>query len=354
MECFAIVQTPDVRMFSMQQDLENMVSAAHKAISAVDNLDALDEIRVQYLGKKGTLTELLKGLGALSAEERPLIGQHVNAAKEKIKEQLDLRSQNLRQQLLQEKLTSQRVDVTLPGRGENLGTAHPVSQVRDRVETIFKSMGFSVVEGPEIENEYYNFSALNIPEHHPARAMHDTFYLEDGNLLRTHTSPAQIHVMEHQKPPIRIITPGRVFRHDYDQTHTPMFHQIEMLMIDEQTTFSDLKGILADFLNQFFESEFELRFRASYFPFTEPSAEVDIQCVKCRGAGCRVCKGTGWLEILGCGMVHPNVLKACHIDSERYQGCAFGLGLERLAMLRYGIDDIRLLFENDVRFLKQF
>jgi len=338
----------------MQQELEKMVSAAHKAINAVDDLQGLDEIRVKYLGKKGTLTDLLKGLAALSAEERPLVGQQVNDAKEKIKQQLNQRSENLRDQELQKKLASERIDVTLPGRGEIVGSTHPINQVRDRVETIFKSMGFKVAEGPEIESEYYNFTALNIPEHHPARAMQDTFYLEDGNLLRTHTSPIQIRVMESQKPPIRIITPGRVFRHEYDQTHTPMFHQIEMLLIDEHTTFADLKGILSDFLHQFFESEFALRFRASYFPFTEPSAEVDIQCVKCRGKGCRVCKGTGWLEILGCGMVHPNVLAACNIDSERYQGCAFGVGLERLAMLRYGIDDIRLLFENDLRFLRQF
>lgn len=338
----------------MQQDLENMVSAAHQAIKAVDNLQALDEIRVHYLGKKGTLTDLLKGLGTLSPEERPRIGQLVNEAKEKIKEQIEIRSQNLIQNQLQQKLESQRLDVTLPGRGENLGTAHPLNQVRERVETIFKSMGFKIIEGPEIESEYYNFTALNIPEHHPARAMQDTFYLEDGNLLRTHTSPTQIHVMETQKPPIRILTPGRVFRHEYDHSHTPMFHQFEMLIIDEHTTMSDLKGILSDFLNHFFESEFELRFRASYFPFTEPSAEVDIQCVKCHGKGCRVCKGTGWLEILGCGMVHPNVLAACNIDSERYQGCAFGMGIERLAMLYYGIDDIRLLFENDLRFLRQF
>jgi phenylalanyl-tRNA synthetase alpha chain len=338
----------------MQQDLENMVEEAHKAISAVDDLQALDEIRVQYLGKKGSLTDILKGLGSLSADERPLVGQRVNEAKEHIKEKINQRYEHLQQEALEKKLSTQRIDVTLPGRGEIVGTSHPVTQVRDRVETIFKSMGFKVAEGPEIENEYYNFTALNIPEHHPARAEHDTFYLEDGNLLRTHTSPIQIHVMETQKPPIRIITPGRVFRHDYDHSHTPMFHQIEMLVIDEHTTFSDLKGLLADFLHQFFESNFELRFRASYFPFTEPSAEVDIQCVKCRGSGCRICKGTGWLEILGCGMVHPNVLRACNIDSERYQGCAFGMGLERLAMLHYGIDDIRLLFENDLRFLRQF
>lgn len=338
----------------MQQDLEKMVSAAHQAINAVDDLQALDEIRVRYLGKKGTLTDLLKGLGALSHEERPKIGQLVNEAKEKIKEQIEIRSQNLLQNQLQQKLEGQRYDVTLPGRGEKLGTAHPLNQVRERVETIFKSMGFKIIEGPEIESEYYNFTALNIPEHHPARAMQDTFYLEDGNLLRTHTSPTQIHVMETQKPPIRIVTPGRVFRNEYDHTHTPMFHQLEMLVIDEHTTMSDLKGLLSDFLHHFFESEFELRFRASYFPFTEPSAEVDIQCVKCRGEGCRVCKGTGWLEILGCGMVHPNVLAACNIDSERYQGCAFGMGIERLAMLYYGIDDIRLLFENDLRFLRQF
>ncbi len=338
----------------MQQDLENMVSEAHKAINAVEDLQALDEVRVKYLGKKGTLTDLLKGLSSLSADERPLVGQRVNDAKDQIKEQINRRNDDLRNQVLQKKLASERIDVTLPGRGEEVGTAHPLNQVRERVETIFKSMGFKVVEGPEIETEYYNFTALNIPEHHPARAMQDTFYLEDGNLLRTHTSPIQIRLMEANKPPFRIITPGRVFRNEYDHTHTPMFHQIEMLLIDDHTTFANLKGLLTDFLHQFFESEFALRFRASYFPFTEPSAEVDIQCVKCQGAGCRVCKGTGWLEILGCGMVHPNVLAACHIDSERYQGFAAGMGLERLAMLRYGIDDIRLLFENDLRFLRQF
>ncbi|MDQ2993633.1 MAG: phenylalanine--tRNA ligase subunit alpha [Pseudomonadota bacterium] len=331
-----------------------MVASASGAIEAADTLQALDDIRVQYLGKKGALTDLLKGLSQLSAEERPAVGQLVNIAKERIKDKIDQRHEALQSDALAAKLAGERVDVTLPGRGESVGRLHPITQVRARIEAIFNSMGFVTVEGPEIEDEYYNFTALNIPEHHPARAMHDTFYMEDGRVLRTHTSPVQIHVMETQKPPIRVITPGRAFRCDSDQTHTPMFHQVEGLMIDEHTTFADLKGILECFLNQFFEGQFALRFRSSYFPFTEPSGEVDIQCVKCGGSGCRVCGGTGWLEILGCGMVHPNVLKSCNINSEQYQGFAFGMGIERLAMLRYGIDDIRLLYENNLRFLQQF
>lgn len=337
-----------------EQSLNAMVENATQAIDAANTLQILDDIRVQYLGKKGMLTDLLKGLSQLSAEERPAVGQLVNIVKDRIRERIQERHEQLQTEVLMQKLASERVDVTLPGRGESVGTIHPINLVRSRIEAIFNSMGFVTVEGPEIEDEYYNFSALNIPEHHPARAMQDTFYMEDGRVLRTHTSPAQIHVMETEKPPIRIITPGRVFRSESDQTHTPMFHQIEVLMLDDHTTLADLKGNLECFLNQFFEGEFALRFRASYFPFTEPGAEVDIQCVKCGGSGCRVCGGTGWLEILGCGMVHPNVLKACNIDSEKYQGFAAGMGIERLAMLRYGIEDLRMLYENDIRFLQQF
>lgn len=337
-----------------EQTLEDMVENANQAIAAADTLQTLDDIRVQYLGKKGVLTDLLKGLSQLSAEERPLVGQQVNIVKDRIRERIQQRHDQLQADALMQKLASERIDVSLPGRGECVGSTHPINLVRSRIEAIYHSMGFITVEGPEIEDEYYNFTALNIPEHHPARAMQDTFYMEDGRVLRTHTSPAQIHAMETLKPPIRIITPGRVYRSESDQTHTPMFHQIEVLMIDEHCTMADLKGNLECFLNQFFEGNFTLRFRASYFPFTEPGAEVDIQCVKCGGSGCRVCKDTGWLEILGCGMVHPNVLQACKIDSEVYQGFAIGMGLERLAMLRYGIEDLRMLYENDIRFLQQF
>ena len=337
-----------------EQSLNAMVETATQAIDAANTLQILDEIRVLYLGKKGVLTDLLKGLSQLSAAERPAVGQLVNVVKDRIRERIQARQEQLQSEALTQKLATERVDVTLPGRGETVGTIHPINLVRSRIEAIFNSMGFVTVDGPEIEDEYYNFTALNIPEHHPARAMQDTFYMEDGRVLRTHTSPAQIHIMERSKPPIRIITPGRVFRSESDQTHTPMFHQVEVLMLDDHTSMADLKGNLECFLNQFFEGEFALRFRASYFPFTESGAEVDIQCVKCGGKGCRVCSGTGWLEILGCGMVHPNVLKACNIDSEKYQGFAAGMGIERLAMLRYGIEDLRMLYENDIRFLQQF
>lgn len=338
----------------MQINVEALCVQAKEAIDEAADLQALDHIRVQYLGKKGQLTDILKSLGQLDAEQRPLVGQQVNVAKQQIQSLLNARRDSLQSAILAKKLASEAIDVTLAGRAQSPGSLHPITLIKRRVEQIFQSMGFSVADGPEIENEYYNFEALNIPAHHPARAMHDTFYLEDGHLLRTHTSPVQIHVMEATEPPIRIITPGKAYRCDYDPTHSPMFHQCEGLLIDDRTTFADLKGIITHFLQTLFEAQMPIRFRASYFPFTEPSAEVDMQCVQCEGQGCRLCKQTGWLEILGCGMVHPNVLKAGNIDPERYTGFAFGMGLDRIAMLRYQVDDIRLYFENDLRFLQQF
>ncbi len=338
----------------MQPQLDNLLNNARNAINAATDLAMLEQIRVQYLGKKGELTDILKEVGNLPAAERPQVGKAVNLVKQEIQSLLNERDQALQTAALAAKLTQEAIDITLPGRGQSMGHLHPVTRVRERVESIFKSMGFDVVEGPEIEDEYHNFEALNIPAHHPSRAMHDTFYLGEGLLLRTHTSPVQIRVMETTKPPLRVITPGRVYRCDSDQTHTPMFHQLEGLIVDTHVTFADLKGLLNDFMQQFFETEFALRFRASYFPFTEPSAEVDIQHLLCQGKGCRVCKNTGWLEVLGCGMVHPNVLQNVGIDPERYNGFAFGIGLDRLAMLRYGVDDLRLFFENDLRFLAQF
>lgn len=338
----------------MIKDLTNIREEALSAIGEAEDLQALDQIRVQYLGKKGILTEMLQGLGKLSPEERPKMGQEVNITKQAIHQSLSERKADLQSSELNKKLISEAIDITLPGRKQSRGTLHPITQTRIRIEECFKSMGFEVKEGPEIEDDYHNFEALNIPEHHPAKAMQDTFYFDDGMLLRTHTSPVQIRVMQEQKPPLRVITPGRVYRSDSDRTHTPMFHQVEGLMIDEKTSFADLKSILNEFLQKFFGRELTTRFRASYFPFTEPSAEMDMQCVLCEGEGCNVCKGTGWLEILGCGMVHPNVLKAVNIDSEKYIGFAFGMGIDRVAMIRYGIDDLRLFFENDLRFLQQF
>lgn len=339
----------------MNQALQTIISNTEQAILQAQNLFALDQIRVHVLGKKGQLTEYLKSLGNLPAEERPKVGQAVNQAKTQIESLIKQRENTLREIELTEKLNKENVDITLPGRGQSIGSLHPVTRTRERIESFFKQVGFSVAEGPEIEDEQHNFAALNIPEHHPARAMHDTFYFGNGLLLRTHTSPVQIRVMEQTKPPIKVIAPGRVYRCDSDLTHTPMFHQIEGLLIDERANFAELKGLLIDFLQHFFEREnLATRFRAAYFPFTEPSAEVDIQCVMCVGKGCRICKQTGWLEVLGCGMVHPNVLQAVNIDSEQYQGYAFGMGLDRLTMLRYSIPDLRMMFENDLRFLQQF
>lgn len=341
-------------MVNMEKDIQAIVKQAEKAIAAATDLAQLEQLRVQYLGKKSQFTQILKAVGQLPAEQRPQAGQAVNIAKQALSDSLEQRKHILTEHALEQRLTQETIDVTLPGRGQSLGGLHPVSQTRQRIENLFAQLGFETVEGPEIEDEYHNFTALNIPEHHPAREMHDTFYFGDGHLLRTHTSPVQIRAMQDRQPPLRLIAPGRVYRCDSDVTHTPMFHQIEGLMVDEHVTFSSLKGMLSDFLQHFFGQALALRFRPSYFPFTEPSAEVDISCVMCAGDGCRVCSGTGWLEVLGCGMVHPNVLASGNIDAEKYTGFAFGLGVDRLAMLRYGIHDLRLLFENDLRFLRQF
>ena len=334
--------------------LAALQSAALDAIAAAADLAGLDQVRVRYLGKSGELTALLKQLGTLPADERPAAGQEINQAKVAVQDAIDRRKVVLEEASLTARLAAERIDVSLPGRGRRPGALHPVTRAMRRIERLFANAGFAVVEGPEVEDAYHNFEALNIPEHHPARAMHDTFYFDAELLLRTHTSPVQIRVMEEQAPPLKVIAPGRVYRCDSDLTHTPMFHQVEGLLVDEQVSFADLKGVLYDFLRNFFERDLELRFRPSYFPFTEPSAEVDIQCVICGGSGCRVCKQTGWLEVLGCGMVYPEVFRHVGIDPDRYLGYAFGMGVERLAMLRYGIDDIRLNFENDLRYLRQF
>ena len=326
--------------------MENMTSLleqAAQAVVAASNLQELDQVRVEYLGKKSPLTALRKGLGKLSAEERPAAGAKINEAIQQVSEQINARKALLEGAALEEKLASERVDVTLPGRGQHLGGLHPVTKTLERIEAFFAGIGYSVAEGPEVEDDYHNFEALNIPSHHPARAMHDTFYFNANTLLRTHTSGVQVRTMETQQPPIRIICPGRVYRCDYDQTHSPMFHQVEGLLIDKNISFADLKGTLEQFLREFFEEDVKVRFRPSYFPFTEPSIEVDID----RGDG-------KWLEVLGCGMVHPKVFEMSGIDPEVYTGFAFGMGVERLAMLRYGVNDLRLFFENDLRFLDQF
>ena len=335
-------------------DTVKMLDAAMAAIDAAADERALELMRVEYLGKKGQLTELLKGLGKLAPEERPAAGERINQIKHQIQLALDDKRQVLVEQALSMQLAAESIDVSLPGRRQHTGGLHPVSRTIDRIRQLFQSVGYSVAEGPEIEDDYHNFEALNIPGHHPARAMHDTFYINPSTVLRTHTSPVQVRVMERGEPPFRMICPGRVYRCDSDLTHTPMFHQVEGLLIDENVSFADLKGTLADFLQNFFEADLAVRFRPSYFPFTEPSAEVDMSCVMCEGKGCRVCKNTGWLEVLGCGMVHPSVLESSGIDSKRYQGFAFGMGVERIAMLKYGVKDLRLYFENDVRFLHQF
>jgi phenylalanyl-tRNA synthetase alpha chain len=338
----------------MQQELDRLVAEAGSEIAAATDLRALDQVRVNFLGKKGAMTAIMKQLSQLGAAERPVVGQQVNLARDAITQQLELRRQQLEAAALAMRLAAEQIDITLPGRGQFAGGLHPVTRTLERISTLFLPLGFTVAEGPEIEDDYHNFTALNIPESHPARAMHDTFYFDAHTVLRTHTSPVQIRVMAERKPPLRIIAPGRVYRCDSDLTHTPMFHQVEGLMIDRHVTFAHLKGILDEFLRSFFEADLQVRFRPSYFPFTEPSAEVDVQCVHCHGAGCRVCSQTGWLEVLGCGMVHPAVLNEAGIDSETFSGFAFGMGVERLAMLRYGVDDLRLFFDNDLRFLQQF
>jgi phenylalanyl-tRNA synthetase alpha chain len=336
------------------QSLTQLLDAACEAAATATDEAAVEQLRVQYLGKKGVLTEQLKRLGTLPADQRPRFGKLVNEAKQKLQQVLTERKEALQSSAREQQLASETIDVTLPGRGLHNGGLHPVTRTIERLERLFVGMGFEIADGPEIEDDFHNFEALNIPEDHPARAMHDTFYFKDGRVLRTHTSPVQIRFMENNKPPFRAIAPGRVYRCDSDVTHTPMFHQLEGLWVDESVSFADLKGLLIEFLSRFFEKDLEVRFRPSFFPFTEPSAEVDIGCVICGGEGCRVCGHTGWIEILGCGMVHPEVFRHVGVDSEKYTGLAFGVGVERMAMLRYGVNDLRLFFENDLRFLRQF
>jgi phenylalanyl-tRNA synthetase alpha chain len=324
-------------------NLDEILKDAEREFAAATNLPILDQVKARYLGKSGAIAEHMKGLGALPAEQRKSVGAYINQIKGRVESLLLARRDAIQAEALERQLAAESLDVTLPGRGEGKGGLHPVTRTLARIEQLFSSIGFAVADGPEIETDFYNFTALNIPENHPARAMHDTFYLDGGALLRTHTSPVQVHYMQDQKPPIRIIAPGRVYRVDSDATHSPMFHQVEGLWVDEHASFADLKGVVQDFLQRYFErDDLQVRFRPSFFPFTEPSAEMDMSW------------GDGWLEIGGCGMVHPNVFAHVGIDSERYQGFAFGMGVERLAMLRYGVDDLRLFFENDLRFLKQF
>ncbi|WP_261841812.1 phenylalanine--tRNA ligase subunit alpha [Aliamphritea ceti] len=325
------------------ENIEILLAEGKEAAEQATSTQDLDQVRVQYLGKKGHLTQLLKGLGALSAEERPQAGAKINEAKQALQDVLNSRKQNLESAALEAKLAEETIDITLPGRGQSQGGLHPVTKTLERIESFFARIGYSVAEGPEIEDDYHNFEALNIPSHHPARSMHDTFFFNANTLLRTHTSGVQVRTMESEKPPIRIICPGRVYRNDYDQTHSPMFHQVEGLIVDKNISFADLKGTLEQFLREFFEEDVKVRFRPSYFPFTEPSIEVDID----RGDG-------KWMEVLGCGIVHPKVFEHSGIDPEEYTGFAFGMGVERLAMLRYGVNDLRLFFENDLRFLGQF
>ncbi|MHB8919891.1 MAG: phenylalanine--tRNA ligase subunit alpha [Halothiobacillus sp.] len=328
---------------------------AAQLISQANDVAALEEVRLQYLGKKGAITQFMKALGGLEAEERRARGAEINVLKEAIVAALAARRQALEQAALAQRLSAERIDITLPGRGHPPGAIHPVSRMIRRVEAIFGSMGYTVAQGPEIEDDWHNFTALNIPLTHPARAMHDTFYFDAERLLRTHTSPVQIRTMQANPPPLKVIAPGRVYRCDSDMTHSPMFHQIEVLYLDEEVRFTDLRATLEQFLGALFEQEdLPIRLRPSFFPFTEPSAEVDIQCVQCHGKGCRVCKKTGWIEVLGSGMVHPNVLRSVGHDPAKVSGFAIGMGVERLAMLRYGVDDLRAFFDNDLRFLEQF
>jgi len=338
----------------MREQLQRLRDEAIACIAQAGGEAALQEIRVRFLGRKGELTGLMKGLGALSAEERPQVGQLVNTVKDEIEAALEHALAAAREAEISRRLQTERIDITLPGRRQPAGTRHPITLVIEEICDIFAGLGFSVAEGPEIEHDWYNFEALNFPPEHPARDMQDTFFVENNLLLRTHTSPVQIRTMLKQKPPVRIIAPGTVYRCDSDATHSPMFHQIEGLMVDKGVTFADLKGMLTIFTNQLFGQKTGVRLRPSFFPFTEPSAEVDIACVICGGKGCRVCKQSGWLEILGAGMVDPEVYRHVNYDSEEISGFAFGMGIERIAMLKYGISDMRLLFENDVRFLRQF
>lgn len=338
----------------MKEKLQQMAEQARQAMLKASSEAQLQEVRVRYLGKKGELTSLMKGIGSVAPEERPAMGALLNELKEGLEELFEQRLDKVRAAEIEARLARERIDVTLPGRRRFTGSKHPITLVTEEIVEIFSALGFGVEEGPEIEKDFFNFEALNMPKDHPARDMQDTFYVTDDVVLRTHTSPVQIRTMQKQAPPVRVIAPGTVYRRDSDLTHSPMFHQIEGFMVDRKVTFGDLKGILTTFLSQFFGREVGVRFRPSFFPFTEPSAEVDIQCVNCSGKGCRVCKQSGWLEILGSGMIDPEVFKAVGYDPEIYTGFAFGMGLERIAMLKYGVDDLRLFFENDLRFLKQF
>ncbi len=338
----------------MSTTLDEILAEALEKLTAATDLNQLDQIRVLYLGKKGAFTLQMKQLGKLDPDQRRSIGQAINSAKSEFQQQLEQCKNTMQQAVLDARLASEAIDVTLSGRGQTIAGLHPVTLTLRRINKIFASVGFKVVEGPEIEDDYHNFEALNIPAHHPARAMHDTFYFDAHTVLRTHTSPVQIRAMEAEKPPLKVIAPGRVYRCDSDITHTPMFHQVEGFLVDTDVSFADLKGVVYEFLRAFFEKDIGVRFRPSYFPFTEPSAEVDIECVMCDGKGCRICGQTGWLEVMGCGMIHPEVFKSVDIDGDQFTGFAFGMGVERLAMLRYGINDLRLFFENDLKFLQQF
>jgi phenylalanyl-tRNA synthetase alpha chain len=338
----------------MKEKLESMLASANEAMENATDEAMLQEIRVSYLGKKGQLTSIMKEMGGLSNEERPIVGAIANKVKDQVSQTFDKQLKAIKSNVMASRLANEKIDVTLPGRIKAQGTKHPVTLVTEELIEIFSSLGFCVAEGPEVEQDFYNFEALNIPKDHPARDMQDTFYINEDVVLRTHTSPVQIRSMLKQEPPLRIIAPGTVYRRDSDITHSPMFHQIEGFMVDENITFGDLKGVLTTFIHECFGKKVGVRFRPSFFPFTEPSAEVDIQCVICGGKGCRVCGNSGWLEILGSGMIDPEVLKSVEYDSDKYSGFAFGMGLERIAMLKYGVNDLRLFFENDVRFLRQF
>ncbi len=338
----------------MTDVLENVKKQAEAELGSVNDEVSLQNLKAKFVGRKGIITEILKGMKDIPDSDRPRMGKLINETKTFVEDLIDGRLNEIRDEKKRRSLFGEKIDVTLPGRGMPAGARHPISQVMDEITTIFERMGFEVAEGPEVETDYYNFEALNIPRNHPARDMQDTFYISDDIVLRTHTSPVQIRVMEKRKPPVKVIAPGKVYRCDSDISHTPMFHQIEGLLVDEGVTFGDLKGVLTEFVRLVFGEGVGVRFRPSFFPFTEPSAEVDIACLICGGKGCRVCKNSGWLEILGCGMVDPEVFKSVGYDPDKYSGFAFGMGIERITMLKYGINDIRLFFENDLRFLKQF
>ncbi len=339
----------------MKEKIEEIRKSAKEKLKEITDMQELQALRVKYLGKKGELTSILKGLGALSAEERPKIGSIVNELRDEIEKSIDAAEKTIKSEILKAKLENEKIDVTMPSKNIALGSVHPITQIIDEVKEIFLGMGYSIADGPEVETTHYNFDQLNTPSDHPARDLQDTFYITEDIILRTQTSPVQARVMENQKPPIKIICPGAVYRSDtLDATHSPVFHQIEGLVVDKNIRMSDLKGTLEMFVKNCLGQNTKIRFRPHHFPFTEPSAEADVSCFVCGGKGCRVCKGEGWIELLGCGMVHPNVLKNCGIDPEEYSGFAFGFGVERIAMAKFGIEDLRLLYENDIRFLKQF